>query len=366
MERIMSEVETSTPEAAPTPNYGLLAKEAFGSNFHGDVQEPVETEQTETPEIEASPVEPTEEETPLEATEETTEATEEEGETTISSLTELLEAEGYDQEQFLNLEVEQKIDGETRRIKLSDVLATNQTLEAAERRLNEVKEKAKTQNQALANKGQELDQAFNVAAQVLQKQKLSFDDREKALNTDPLRTQDPAEWGARKQELSDQRKVFDSELRQFLSAHQQQTQSGKMQTEQAKQERLVKEQTLLLKELPEWADEKVMAKEQQQLGEYLHGQDLTPESYDFLTHDHKLLVMARKAAKYDEVQAKAEPAKKKLVSVPKTLKPGSKPSPLNSKQTEINGLEAKIAKNPNSRDALDWSTRLYQLRRGTT
>ena len=356
----MSEVETSTPEAAPEPNYGLLAKEAFGSSFHGEVNEPtVETPEELTEEPVETPETPEEE---LQA--EPTEAPETEEEPTIASLTEVLEAEGYDQEEFLSLEVEQKIDGETRKVKLKDVLATNQTLEAAERRLNEVKEKAKSQNQALADKTQELDTAFNVAASVLQKQKAQFDAREEALNKDPLRQQDPAEWTAKKQELADQRKVFDSELLQFLNAHQQAKAKGAAESEQAKQERLLKEQEFLLKELPEWADEEVMSKEQKQLGEYLHGQELTPESYETLIHDHKLLIMARKAAKYDEVQAKAEPAKKKLLTMPKTLKPGSKAPAANPQQSEIKRLEAEIAANPNSRDALEKSTRLFQLRRG--
>ena len=361
----MFEAETSTPEATPETNYGLLAKTSFGDNFHGDVSEPAEQE---------APIdEPVETVDEIETADESVEATPEETaeeiteeEATISSLTELLDAEGYNLEEFLNLEVEQKIDGETRKVRLSDVLATNQTLEAAERRLNDVKEKAKTQNQALANKEHELDQAFNVAASVLQKQKLGFEEAERALNADPLRTQDPAEWTAKKQELADQRKAFDSELTQFLRAHQQHKSTSTAESEQAKQGRLVKEQELLLKELPEWADEKVAEKEQKQLGEYLYSQELSPESYDLLTHDHKLLIMARKAAKYDEVQAKAEPAKKRLKAVPKTLKPGSKPTQLNSTQTEINRLEAEIKANPNSRDALMKSTRLYQLRRGNS
>jgi len=357
----MSEVEVSTPEAAPEKNYGLLAEKAFGNSFHGDVQ-PEKESIPETPDnAEIKEVETTEEVEAVEAQEDSPE-----DEPTIASLTELLEAEGYDQEEFLNLVVEQKIDGQTRKVKLSDVLATNQTLEAAERRLNDVKEKAKSQNQAMANKEQELDQAFNVAASVLQKQKLGFEQTERALNSDPLRTQDPAEWTAKKQELADQRKAFDSELMQFLRAHQQHKSTSTAESEQAKQGRLVKEQELLLKELPEWADEKVAEKEQKQLGEYLYSQELAPESYELLTHDHKLLIMARKAAKYDEVQAKAEPAKKKLVAVPKTLKPGSKAPQQSSTQTEINRLEAEIKANPNSRDALMKSTRLYQLRRGNS
>jgi hypothetical protein len=349
-------METSTPEETPTEepkNYGLLAKEAFGSDYHGKVIEPeIETEQTDDVEVET----PTEEVTP--------EAEQEAEETTISSLSDLLETEGYDQKEFLSLEVEQKIDGETQKVKLSDVLATHQTLAAAEKRLEEVKDKAKSQNQALADQKQELDQAFNVAATVLQKQKSGFDAEEEALNKDPLRTQDPAEWTAKKQELTDRRKVFDSELLQFLGAYQQQKQKSQAETEQESQAKLLKEQESLLEQLPEWADEETKEKEQKRIGKYLAELEVTPESYAAINSDHKLLIMARKADLYDEIQSKAEPAKKKLVRVPKTLKPGSKPAPVDTNQTTISELQAKIDANPNSAEAERLTAQLIRLRRG--
>lgn len=362
----MSEVETSTPEETGR-NWAALAKESFGQEYKGEVVETPEApealpEAEVQPEIETESLESAPE---VEAAEtETPETEQTDGEPTIATLNELIEAEGYDQEEFLSLEVEQKVNGETRKVKLSEVLAANQTMQAAEERLAEAKENAKSQNQALAQQKQELESAFQVAAAVLQKQKQGFDAREKALASDPLREQDPAEWTARERELERERKAFDQELYQFSQAYQQQKVKTEQETEAQKAERLQKEQEILLEMLPDWKDEDARVKGQEQLGKYLAGLELSSESYQTTAFDSKLLVMAHKAMKYDEIQSKAEPAKKKLRSVPKTLKPGSKPAPVNTNQTEIARLQAELNANPNGRDALRNAAKIAKLRRG--
>ena len=79
--------------------------------------------------------------------------------------------------------------------------------------------------------------------------------------------------------------------------------------------------------------------------------------------DHRLVIMARKAMLFDRQKSKAEPAKKKLLTVPKTLKPGvSKPVDIN--QAKVAEAKATIAKNPNSRTAEDAAVALLKLRRG--
>jgi hypothetical protein len=359
-------METSTPEETPLTenptNYGLIAEQRFGSDYHGEAVEPqVTTEQ---------PIEPVEEpkeelpEVPVEASEESPEPMEAEEETTISTLSQVLEAEGYDQGEFMSLEVEQKIDGETRKVKLSDVIATNQTLAAADKRLEEVKEKAKSQNQALAAREQELDQTFEVAGAILKDQATQLDAKKKAHETDPLRQQDPAEWAAKDREIDREIQSFQQKVLGFSNAYQQQKTKSTEESEQALQARLVKEKESLLELLPEWKDEDVMSKEQEQLASYLVGQDLTPESYETVLYDHKLFLMARKAAKYDEIQSRAEPAKKKLRKVPKTLKPGSKPASVDPNKSEIDDLQAQLDANPNHRDATSWAAKIVKLRRG--
>jgi len=356
----MSDQETSTPEAPAEPNLGLLAQEVFGSDYHGNV-EPTETPE-EIPELE-EPQEPVEtlEVTPEETPEETIETEEE---TPISSFSELVENQGWDPEWANSLEIPVKVDGESSSATLSDLVRSYQTQEAADKRLTEAKEKAKSQNQALATKEQNLDALIGIAGSFLGKQQKALQEEYAALDKDSLRDTDPAEWSAKKQELQDRMTAFQGEVNQLASVHQQQAQQKEQETEQQRQERLQKEHQSLLEKLPEWADVEVQEKEQKQLHEYLSGLEMSPDSYAAIDSDHNLFLMVRKARLFDEMESKAEPAKKKLVKVPKVLKPGPSQTPVDTNQTRISELETLINENPNHRYVMKWSTELHQLRRG--
>lgn len=366
----MSEVETSTPEAKPEPNYGLLAQERFGNDYYGEVTqvEPHETQE------ETNGLQEEKEETQVEDSQLTEEVIQEEGapteegseeETTVSSLSDVLEASGFDQSEFMNLEVEQKVNGETRRVKLSEALAANQTLAAAEEVLEKNKEKAKSQNQLLAEKEQELDQAFSVVQQFFQKQAGDLKARKEAHEKDPMQKQDPAEWAAEGRRIDTAIQEFQQEALGYSQAYQQRKAKTAQESEAAKAERLEKEYNSLLEQLPEWKDEKVMEEGQKRLGEYLAGKSLSEEAFTAVNENSALLVMAEKARAYDEIQAKAEPAKKKLVSIPKTLKPGAKQKQADPNQTEITRLQSWLRDNPNHRDATRNAAKLMRLKRGS-
>lgn len=365
----MSEVETSTPEATNEPNYGLLAQKAFGDSYYGEVQEPpteTQEESFEKEEVQETQGEVEDSELTEEVIQEES-ASEEKGseeETTASSLSDVLEASGFDQDEFMNLEVEQKINGETRRVKLSEVLATNQTLSAAEQRLEEIKEKAKSQNQQLAQKEQELDQAFSVVQQFFNKQASQLKERLEAHEKDPLRKQDPAEWAAKKLEIQSDIQNFQQEVMGYSQAYQQQKAKTAQETEAQKTERLEKEYQALLEQMPEWQDDDVREEGQKKLSNYLAEKPLSDDAYKAINESSALLVMAEKARAYDEIQAKADPAKKKLVKVPKTLKPGSKPKQADPNQSEISKIQSWLRDNPNHRDATRMATKLMRLKRG--
>lgn len=358
-------METSTPEAQPEAQpevqaeqpkgYSLLAKEAFGSEYHGEVVEPEKQETASEPEQQETEEPAQEQET------EQPEASEEE--TTISTLSELLEVEGYDQDQFLNLEVEQKVNGETRKVSLKDLIATNQTLEAAESRLQEAKEKATTQHQALAEKQQELEETVNVAAAVFQKQMDALKAEEEKVDWADLRKNDPGQAAMLKQDFAERREAINSEVNQLRSAYQQMQKKAADEYAEKAQETLKAEQQALLEKLPEWKNEETATKEQKQISEYLATQGLTPEEIANAS-DHRLVIMARKAMLYDKGQGKAEPVKKKLATVPKMMKPGA-PKSQDINQSQEQSLLSKISANPNSLEAQDAGVALLKLRRGT-
>lgn len=362
-----TEAEPSQPEATET-NWSLLARESFGSDYKGEVKETPQEEQTEELQVEES-IEVTEEsvEAEPEVTEEApTEPTTEEAEVeqTPLSLSDLIESEGYDQDEFMSLEVEQKIDGETRRVTLSDLIATNQTLEAADKRLQEAKDKAKSQNQALAEKEQNLDALIGIAGSFLQEQQQALQKEYAELDKDTLRDTDPAEWAAKKQEIQDRITAFNGKVNQWAAAHQQSKTQKEDETNQQRQERLQQEHQALSEHIEGWGEEDAREKVQDQIGSYLTKLEVSTDSLSAIDSDHKLFIMANKARLYDELETKAEPAKKKLRTVPKTLKPGPKPAPVNSNQTEIERLEKVVKNNPNSEDAFNAKLKIMKLRRG--
>lgn len=369
----MSDIESSTPEQSETEttNWALLASERFGDDFKGEVpeaEEPAPEETEQLAEAEESPQEVEEVEETAEETEndaESADLDEDEVQLDLSDTTlqEVLSAEGYDLDEFMQLKVEQKVNGETRLVTLSEMLATDQTLESAKQRLDDAKDKAKSQYQALAQKEQALDEQFAVSAAMAQKQRTQFAEQEKALMADPLRQQDPAEWTAKRQELQDRKAEFEKDVTELVQGYQQSKQQKAAETQAAMQQRLEAEQAKLLDALPEWKSEKTRTAGQKKLQEYLLTEDLTPESINAVSVDHKLLVMAEKARKFDEIQTKAEPAKKRLVKVPKGLKPGAKPAPVNKAASEIAKLEKQLAANPNNRDSLAIATKLQRLKR---
>ena len=353
-------METSTPEAEGVKDTSLLAREMFGNDFHGEVTELKPMEKPAEPE-EPAEVETGEEAEPQEAAEE---SETEEGEV-ISTFSELVESQGWDPEWANSLEIPVKVDGETSKAKIADLVKSYQMTQAAEKRLEESKEKAKSQYQALANKQQELDATIKVAASILQKQLEKVAQEESGLDWKTLEAQDPGEAALKRQKFAERKAAVRSEVAELAKAYQQNQLKAQQEDQEKQAQRLIDEREALLAKLPEWKDEDTAAAEQKSLTEYLTSQELSEDAIHQTAFDHKLLIMARKAMLYDQIKQKAEPAKKKLVKVPKTLKPGSTKPESNSNQTQINELQRRISANPNSADALDAAREIVKLRRGS-
>lgn len=356
-------MDTSTPEGqeAEAPNYSLIASEIFGNDFKGEIKEQPANEQPAEPAqepVEAEEEQPAEvvKESPVEAQE-----AQEEGETPISSFDELVESQGWDPEWANSLEFEQKVDGETRLVTLKDLIATNQTLSAAEKRLEDAKEKAKTQYQQLAETQEKVEETFNVAYAVLENQKKAIDEEAAKVDWASLRNQDPGEASFKKQEFKERREAVEAEIGKLSTQYQEYVADQQQKSQAALQEHLQKEQEALLEKLPEWKDPEKAKAGHKEVADYLSSQGFTPEEIAQAS-DHRLVIMARKAALYDK-GASAEPAKKKLVTVPKTLKPGAsvQADPNKSKEDHYRKI---IANNPNSRQAEEATVALMQLRRG--
>ena len=339
-------MEKGAPTTESPASWALLASTEFGQNFHGDVPEPEPAD-----EVQAEPAEQTAEIAETEQPEQEEQAHEQVEEVPISSIEQLLEAQGYDPDWFDSLEVPVKINGQPGKAKLADMKASFQIQQAAEQRLAEAKERARAETTAIAQKREELNQQFNVTANLIQQAEQLLQGDISKVNWDKLRNDDPAEFSARQLEYS-QRRAQIEQIKNGARAQYQQTQ-GQFQAEESERtrQRLTEESEKLFQKIPEWKDPEKAKTEKQMLAEYLIGSGMSQDEVANAV-DHRLIVLARKAMLYDKGQNKAEVAKKKVMTIPKVMKPGAPKTPEQSKNIQKAQMKQRLQRSGSLEDAL--------------
>ena len=93
---------------------------------------------------------------------------------------------------------------------------------------------------------------------------------------------------------------------------------------QAAQQRIAAEQSALLVKLPEWRNNETRAKEQQSIAQSLMSQGFNEAEVAQLS-DHRMLLIARKAHLYDQLQANKAQKVQQVRAAPPVVKPGAQP-----------------------------------------
>lgn len=125
-------------------------------------------------------------------------------------------------------------------------------------------------------------------------------------------------------------------------------QQEKVKIEQARDaESSEKEKELLLSALPEWLDQDTQNKEVDLINKLWSDVGYTPEEISRFK-SHKDVLIARKAALYDQIKS-AKPESKKVKTKPKSAKPGASKSV--DKPTGMTDARSKLKKTGNVRDA---------------
>jgi hypothetical protein len=315
--------QTQHPEPKP---FSLLASERFGGNFKGEAAQPepvdVSDELPELPEVEAV-LEP--------VTHDVTEQVEVEevgAEYNLSDFAQILgvEESALDIDDDGRVVFNKKIDGQPSKIKPSDLIKIEQTWEAAEKRLNEAKEKSKAMLQEATHKSEQIQEQFAVAANLIQAIEENLSKETKSVDWAKLREDDPAEYSARQIEIAEKRKSIEKMKQDAREQYQRSVQANQEQSQQAMQQHLIKEQEILLQKLPEWKSDEVAKTEKSKIADYLIKEGFAKEDLAHAT-DHRLIIMARKAMLYEQGQDKNKVLEKKVLRVPKVIKPGS-PKPV--------------------------------------
>lgn len=338
--------DTPTTEHQET-NLSQLAKHHFGSEYKGEVTEP----EIETPEEETKPEEQEEIEQPAEVEAAKVEEVEE---ATISSLSDLIEQNEWDSEWFNSIEVPVKVDGQESKAKFSDLVASYQTQQAATKNLNEAKEKGRVQAQAFAEKNEQLQSQFAIAAKLIEQSEQLLHQDESAIDWAKLREQDPAEWTAKKAEFSERKNIIERLKNTAISEYQNFGNMTKAERDALQAQRLQDENQKLLKLFPEWSDNTKRAAGASKIAKYLVDTiGYTPEDVAGAS-DHRMVAIAHKAMLYDELAGKVEPAKKKVARIPKMMKSGSIKPQDQINREKLQQLEAKARKSGSIDDAMEW------------
>jgi hypothetical protein len=338
---------TEQTQPADERPLSLLAGELFGQNFHGKPppenapSEPVE------PSTEASVEVPVEEE-PVEAPQE---------ESLADIIRQNLES---DPALLESLKLKVKVNGQESEATLQDLVKNYQIDSAIEQRLEEAKARAKAITEEAAQKSVRIDEQLAISAKVIAAAEAQLTKDIERANLAELRNTDPAEYAATLADIKDRRAEIESMKTEAITAYRQYQANVENETQTQRAQLLEQEREALYAAIPEWRDEEKSKGEKTQLAEYL------TQKMRFTTDDiagaidHRLMVMARKAMRYDEMMANTDASLKKVAAVPKVLKPGAQKTAEQHTREAESHLKQRLKRSGSIEDAYQ----LLRTRRG--
>lgn len=308
-------------------------------------EEPVEaSEDVEDQGIEAETEVDAEVEVEAQAeTEEEVETDEEEDTSEITTFGELANALEADEEGLMEgIKVQATIDGVTEEVTLKEAVAGYQRSADYQRKTQQLAQERRELAETAKQQRDSAEYQHQVAANVLATIENGMVGDLERINA--LRQTDPQQW-AQEYAAFNERKDWLAGLKtQAAQAYMMQTQQAQQETEAQMKERLRTETEMLQTAIPNFEQEKP------QLVKYLSEKVGFTEQELSSVADHRLLVMAHKAMKFDTQTPKAELAKKKVKDAPKLQKPAAKQQ-VNVKRSNLQKAKGKLKKSGHVKDA---------------
>src|SRR5690606_29754302 len=311
---------TETPETPGNPAES-------GVSLLGSLYGPSEETANEPESSEAPP-----EAAPEEGSEEQVEEVE------ITTVEELAEHFQIDPEWIQNLKITQKVNGQPVEFSIAEALATHRKVAAADSYLAEAKQKAKAIEEEARQKEQAVVSTLAAFSKLVESVEAELDKDIKNIDWNRLREDDPAEYAAQKAGIKEGRRRLDK-MQQAAASYQETLRKAAEAQQKLLQERLPQEQQIFLERVPEWLDSEKKTQERDELVKYLSEEGFSEHDIQVAAFNGRLLALAVKAMRYDKAKTRSEAAKKKVVKVPKVMKPGSKSKPA----PKPNGVEKKDA-----------------------
>lgn len=337
----------SNPSEPKKQSLSEIAQQAFGGNFHGEVKPagPLGNENDEPASDDATPASDDDAGIDAGAAGDSGEgegegndkhvegddaasddASADDGGDEVASVGELIATMEADPEWFQGLQVDVKVNGQTSQVPFRDLVASYQTNQAAEAKLEQAKTKSQEAQQAFQQRNAALEAQFATAGQIItEAEKVLLADME-AIDWKTLHEEDPAAWSAEKVKFNERK----SQLAQLKQALVQQYQQGALQRQQElqgqQQEHVAAEIEALNEQMPkvsaDWGNPQTLPAAKARLSDYLLRSGFTQDDINN-AYDHRLLIMAEKARLHDEAKVKVDVTKKRIRKVPKVMKPGA-------------------------------------------
>lgn len=285
-----------------TPEQPEAAEEAKPEEAAADNTE-AEQETEPTEDSDAEPEEDAQEETPL-----------------PTSLSELAETLGVEQEKLYDLKLKTKIDGVEGEATLAQILKSYQleghlnrkSMELADQRKAFEQDTQKLTQEAV-QRVQTLEDSLNIATHLI-------NERYKGINWEQLKHDDPVEFNTKYIEYQQHQQA----LNQAYQGIQAERQRSAQEQERQFVANLQEEYKKVINAIPEWANEAVAKKEQADLRELMKGYGFKDE--EIFVGDHRHIQILRDAKRGRELSAAKPSVMKKVAAAPKLAKPGSKGS----------------------------------------
>ena len=307
-----------------------------------------------SPEIEAAAEESeeTEETDELEASEEESEDEVDEPQNveTFETVAELAEATGMELDEFLSsIRLTTKVDGQESEVSLAELKKGFQLTSTFTQRNQQLTEDRKEFDQEREAKRAEIDQQFRNAgtAFALAQQELASEFQ----NTDweKLKVDDPNQFLIRQQDFGKKQARLNAAIEASNAEADRIVQERAEEDAKALEAKQIAEHEKLMEKVPEWKDEKVLTEEAGPIGEYLAATGFTSEEMKSMA-DHRIILLARKAMKFDQATSKVDLTRKRIRKSPKLVKGGAK-STVNPQQKQVGKNRAKLKKTGSLHDA---------------
>lgn len=236
-----------------------------------------------------------------------------------STLSELAESLGVDVEDILQVDIPTKIDGKEGTARLRDMLKSYQLeghLNQKSMAFADEKKAFELETQRRAGEWQQKTQHIEAALQVAQR---LLDGEFANVNWDELQARDRLEFNSKVVEYQQRQQAL-SHLAGVIGKERQEAEAKRAQ---AHATYLADQKKLLDAKIPEWNDAARRSKDIEQMSSVLKdAYGITPEQLKNET-DHRLILVARDAWKWQELQKQKPATLKKVQAAPKLLKPGS-------------------------------------------